>query len=360
MEPFKEQLNLKNAEIIGKSIKEHYPDFNIKLFRQKLANVIPNLELKQRIQLIAKVLVELLPPDPKITFPILVKASKNLTGFKSWPLNDIVVILGMKNVVYSLETLIQLTSQFSAEFAIRPFLIQFENETLHFLRKNLNHQCHHVRRLISEGTRPLLPWGEQIPSFKKNPQLTWDLLETLKNDESEYVRKSVANHLNDHSKHHAPWLIKKLQVWNKSSNSNLNWIVKHGLRTLIKKGDSQALKLIGIQHSAAEILSIKLSRKSIRLNETQIITYKIKNLTNRSQEVIIDQKLYLLRANKKISEKVFKGRKIQLSANTIIEGSLNLVLKPVTTRNYYSGNQFYSLLINGKESKKIGFALNCD
>ncbi len=112
MEPFKEQLNLKNAEIIAQTLKQYYPQFKINLFSEMLINEIPSLELKQRIQLITKAITLLLPHDPKITFPILIKASKKLPGFKSWPLNDVVVALGMQDVQLSLKTLMQLTSQF--------------------------------------------------------------------------------------------------------------------------------------------------------------------------------------------------------------------------------------------------------
>lgn len=357
MEPFKEQLNLKNVQFIGNEIKSNYPEFNIKLFLADLEFIIPQLELKQRIDSIAKALVEHLPQNVEKSFSILVHSAVALTGFKAWPLVKVVELIGMHKVDLSLETLLKLTPYFSAEFSIRPFLIHHEKKTLSFLQKNISSKCHHIRRLISEGTRPLLPWGEHIPRFKHDPSLTWHLLEQLKNDESAYVRKSVANHINDHSKNHSNWLIKQLVHWTKNDSTDIQWILKHGLRTLIKKGDSQALKCIGINHSSAQISNVHLTPEKIRLNHNMTISFTIKNPTKKRQNIIVDQKLFLLRANEKYGEKIFKGKTFLLKPKEVLKSQIKLTLKKVTTRRYYNGKQFYSLVVNGQSSKKISFEI---
>jgi 3-methyladenine DNA glycosylase AlkC len=358
MEPLKEQLNLKNAEIIALQIKKHHAPFKINLFLEKLSKELPKMELKQRIKIISTELLNLLPDDPYKTFPILIKASKQLAGFKSWPLIDLVPELGMNDVEYSLVTLLELTSQFSAEFAIRPFLIQHEKITLQFLRKNLTHSDHHVRRLISEGTRPLLPWGQHIKRFKEHPHLTWDFLEVLKNDTSDYVRKSVANHLNDHSKKHAEWLIKQISDWNLKNDAQLQWVVKHGLRTLIKNANHDALRLMGVNIHSTEIKIEKISPSKVTLGKNLDIHFMIKNKTAKHQKVIVDLKFFLLRANQKYTQKVFKGTKLSLAPHEIKKLKLDFKFKKVTTRKYYSGKHQITLLANGLESEIKSFTLH--
>lgn len=357
MEPFKEQLNLKNALIIASAFLEHYKKFDHEYFAKSLKKSLPELELKQRVQIIAKTLADLLPKDPNKAFPIIVAASQKIPGFKSWPLNDLVVLYGMDYLELSLETLCQLTSQASAEFAIRPFLIHQEKKSLTFLKKKLNNSNHHIRRLISEGTRPLLPWGQHIPRFKNDPTLTWNFLEKLKNDSSEYVRKSVANHLNDHTKNHGPWIMNQIKDWDNLQDKNISWIIKHGLRTLIKNGDPKALGLIGINHSSIEILDLKISTKSITLGDTIQASFKIKNLTDKYQSVVIDQKISLLRSNNKYNDKVFKGKIAAIGPNEIMQMKLNLKIREVTTRKYYPGKQYYSVVANGKDSKRVDILL---
>ena len=357
MEPFKELLNLKNAKLIALAIKKYYPPFKIKKFCDELETNLVHLELKDRMKLIAEKLAQQLPNNPKQLFPILIKTSHEIEGFKIMPLTQLVKTVGHNDVKLSLNALYYLTKKFTSEFAIRSFLINQPDETLKILKNWLTDDCHHVRRLISEGTRPLLPWGEKIPLFIKDPEKTWPLLEILKLDSSPYVRKSVANHLNDHSKNNADWLLKKLKTWDIKNNQHLRWIVQHGLRTLTKKGNKTALKLLGIDTNAIAIKSFKIMTKKATMGDAIKSILSLENRSKKDLIVMIDHEVGLLRKNKKYNYKVFKGKKIILAAGKNAEINLSLTLKLVTTRKYYPGTQQYCLKINGNNSERLTFDL---
>lgn len=357
MEPFKEQLNVKNAKIISDTIKKHFLSFDAKSFLSKAKKEIPALELKERISFIANALHALLPKDDKLCFALLVQCSKTLKGFKSLPLTEVVVLRNSDSLDLNLDTLFQLTSSCTSEFAIRPFLIAKEKKTLAFLMTRINSNCEHTRRLISEGTRPLLPWGMHIPSFKANPNLTWPLLEKLLFDDSQYVRTSVANHLNDHSKNHPDWVLSKLKKLSQSKDKNQLWILKRALRTMIKNGHPEALKLLGVQGNCVEVKKFTISTKKVVLGSHLRAEVLIKNISAETQKVIVDHELRLLRSNGKYSLKIFKGKNLVLKTKEQIELTLKLPLKEVTTRKYYKGTQYYSLKINGQSTNKHAFEL---
>nr|HPI41509.1 hypothetical protein [Pseudobdellovibrionaceae bacterium] len=210
----------------------------------------------------------------------------------------------------------------------------------------------HVRRLVSEGSRPLLPWGQKLPQFSENPELTWPLLVALKNDTSKYVQKSVANHMNDLSKNNGDWLVQNLKNWPNP------WVVKHATRTLIKKGHSGALQLSGVSSVQPQIIKITLNIKKIKLGDSLKGSLILKNPTKKNMTVVVDVCLDLLKSNGKYSKKVFKGKRILLPPNSQLQTVLNTPLKKVTTRVYYKGHQYWSLMINGQNSPLQKFTLD--
>ena len=252
-----------------------------------------------------------------------------------------------------------MTKLFTSEFAIRAFFIKDQKRTLFEFKKWLNDDSEHVRRLVSEGSRPLLPWGQKLHQFVIDPQLTWDLLDYLKNDTSEYVRKSVANHLNDHSKNHPEFVLKKLIGWNKlyPKDPHIQWIIKHATRTLIKKGNSEALKLLGINNSKIKLNKCILDSKKIKIGESLKVEMVIANLEPKNINIIIDHEISLLKANGTHTKKVFKGKKITILPKQKIKVNFKIPFKKVTTRVYYSGKHYYAAKINGKSKKAIEFIL---
>jgi 3-methyladenine DNA glycosylase AlkC len=366
MEPFKNLLN-ENAVIqICRALKRVDPKFPSEAFLKGIQKELEPLELKQRVILIQSKLSLHLPADRKKSFHVLQGALKQdsedlvgVSGFLVWPFTQYVMEHGLDDFELSMKALHSMTQVFTAEFAIRPFLIRHEDLTLKRLSEWIDDESEHVRRLVSEGTRPLLPWGQRLPQFIKYPELTWPFLERLKHDSSEYVRKSVANHINDHSKNHGDWVVKKLKKWKKEENlgESVHWIIRHGTRTLVKQGHLGALSLHGVEEIEFKNIKVKLLNKEVRIGEVLEVRFKIRNPLAKKVKVIVDSQILFLKSNGKHSPKVFKGKVLTLEAEESVTLELRIPLKQVTTRKYYVGKQGYVLLINGIRQKELWFNL---
>ena len=356
MEPFKNLFNPTIAEKISIAIKRNYSQFNTKAFLHEIGTALEALELKERVSYISNRLYSFLPQDPQISIPLLVKALKQnsddsigIDGFAIWPFTHFISVYGLKEFDLSMSALKEMTKLFTSEFAVRIFFIQDQKRTLKYFKIWQSDESEHVRRLVSEGSRPLLPWGQKLHSFVENPELTWSLLEKLKNDPSEYVRKSVANHINDHSKNHPDYVIDKLLKWHfsKSITPELTWVIKHASRSLIKKGYKKAFILHGVEDSKIKVIDQKIINKKIKLGESLNVLVSLKNLSKKSAAIILDHEIHFLKSNNKHSVKVFKGRKISLNSGEIIHVKMSIPIKFVTTRVYYPGEQFWNIKING-------------
>lgn len=368
MEPFKNLLNEKAALRISTAIKRSHPEFDTRKFLKGIKAELAPLELKERMLVLMNRLVSTLPPDPKKSFPILTKSLKlndsdeiGLSGFLVWPLSQYVATQGLDSYDEAMRALYKMTQVFTSEFAVRPFLIHHEERTLKLLSEWAKDENEHVRRLVSEGTRPLLPWAERIPAFVKNPERTWSLLEMLKNDPAKYVQKSVANHINDHSKNHGDWVVKQLNKWkvNSESQPSVDWIIRHATRTLVKKGHPGALSLHGIRSVDFGNVRVRLLASTIKIGEALSLTFSLKNPGKKECKVVADCQILFLKANGKHSPKVFKGKNLVLKPNEKKTVQLRIPIKQVTTRKYYTGKHGCSILINGKPTPVRWFEL-CD
>lgn len=350
---FKNFINPEVVKLISKEIKSVHPSFPKTKFDQVSANLSP-LELKARVLLITKSLREHLPQDYKMSLGILIKVMKrgNLQGFKLWPFSEYIGQYGLDHFDESLKAIYVLTQHFTGEWAVRPFLIKNPVRALKFLSKCALDKNHHVRRWVSEGTRPLLPWGERLPRFIMDPSETLILLEKLKFDEELYVRKSVANHLNDISKNHPLVVIQILKLWQRDCSAThqekLNWIKKQALRTLIKKGHPDALKLMGVSGEAkVNLTNFKISKPKYCVGETLAFTFDLKSVDKKKQKLVIDYQIAFLRANGSHGAKVFKLKTIELNPKESLTLSKNHSLKSITTKTYYPGVHHLKIQING-------------
>ncbi len=366
MEPFKNLLGLPAASRISKAVKRAHPSFHDTAFLKNLKAELEPLELKQRMMLLTERLERCLPEDPRESFRILEDSLKmsetdaiGLSGFPVWPLTHFVAQNGQRHFELSMRALSAMTKVFSAEFAIRPFLINDEIRSLRQLQKWTEHENEHLRRLASEGSRPLLPWGIKLTEFVKSPEKTWPILAALRDDESKYVQKSVANHLNDHSKNHGDWLIKRLGTWRKDSTLRPTgeWIIRHATRTLVKKGHPGALLLHGVKPLTLNRVKTELLTKKVKLNTSLEVRVHLQNSTPEDVNLIVDIEISFLKANGKHSPKVFKGKKLILAAGAKGRILLKVPLRKVTTRRYYAGKQKGSVLINGARQKEFSFEL---
>ncbi|MFP5519130.1 MAG: DNA alkylation repair protein [Bdellovibrionia bacterium] len=350
----------------AKAIQQVEKSFNAKKLLS-LSVQLKDHELKGRVHLIAESFHELLSNDYVTSLRVLQNAAllsiskeQGLKGFELWPLLHFIQIYGLDHFEESMEAIEVLTEHFSGEFAVRPYILRDANKALSYLQKWSQSSNEHLRRLSSEGSRPRLPWGQILSNIIAAPKLTTAILENLKYDSSLYVRKSVANHLNDISKDHPEFVLQLLKVWSQKSPSQhrdkIQWILRHSLRTLIKAGNPKALILMGVNpKNKIAVSNFEIDREQIKIGEK--ITFSFNLLSSTQENVIVDYKIYFNKAGNKSSFKVFKLKKTSLEKNKKQWFEKSHSFKPVTTRTLYPGVHHLSLLINGKESSKKKFIL---
>lgn len=363
---FKNWINKDLVMRMAGHIQKHDPNFDVKSFVALSSRLAP-LELKPRVRLIRDELKAHLPKDYKTALAILLKSLlepkkglEPLSGFDLWPFTEFVQSFGLEHTKISLNALYELTQAFTAEWAVRPFLVHHEKETLAQLTKWTADKNKHVRRWVSEGTRPRLPWGEHLKHFIKDPTQTMRLLEKLKYDDELYVRKSVANHLNDISKDHPALAVKTAARWKKEApekhQAKIDWIIKHALRSLLKKGDTSALKLLGYE-VAAKVQLKKLSLKHSKVPIGGSLEFSLELLSPRPTKVMVDYIIHHQKAHGKTSAKVFKLTAKPLPGKKSLTIQKKHSFKIITTRVYYPGKHFLEIMVNGQMLGKVAFEL---
>lgn len=360
---FKHYFNADLLKRMATAFEKASPDFDKKAFTQ-LFSVLKSLEMKPRVRKIRDELHRQLPQEYPQALKILLKAVDigQLEGFALWPVMEFIQTYGLEHTELSLNALKKLTPLFTAEWAVRPFLIRHPQETLAFLQECTLDKNEHVRRWASEGSRPRLPWGERLQAFVKDAKPTLPLLEALKWDPEIYVRKSVANHLNDIAKDHPELVIQVLGKWKKSAGlehkTQIDWIIRHALRTLIKQGHPKALKLIDVDHGAqVSLKDLKLTKKNLKLEERLEFSFELHSRSKKNQKLVVDYILHFVKANKKTAPKVFKLKTLELPGQGALQISKSHHLKKVTTRTYFSGLHELEIQVNGVVLKKIQWNL---
>ncbi|HBX38749.1 MAG TPA: DNA alkylation repair protein, partial [Pseudohongiella sp.] len=245
-----------------------------------------------------------------------------------------------------------------SEFSIRPFLQQFPEQTLKVLRGWTEDSSEHVRRLVSEGTRPRLPWASRLPEFQKDPRPVLELLELLKDDPSLYVRRSVANNLNDIGKDNPDHLFETAERWLRNASPDREWIISHALRVAIKNGEPRALQLIGFGNKPQVSLSdITITPEVVAEGESLEFKVTVSSKTRDSQSLLIDFVVHYLKANGSSRGKVFKLTRMELDGEQSVTVGKRISLKPMTTRKHYAGEHRLELLINGTAYPLGSFSL---
>jgi 3-methyladenine DNA glycosylase AlkC len=270
-------------------------------------------------------------------------------------LADFIVLYMIDYPELAIKTMEEVTTFTSCEFAIRPFIIRYPSQFEKQMFAWSNHSNHHVRRLASEGIRPKLPWGEVLRTYVKEPAPIFPILDNLIADPSEYVRRSVANILNDISKTHPDlvldWSAKKYGV-----SKEVNQAIKHGIRTLLKQGNSKALSIIGIKPDASiSVISFELTKPQVKMGGELPFSLVIKNTGSKLASIRVEYKVYFKRLNKPFGEKVFQITSTNLAGKTSLTLERKHSFKPITTRNYYPGEHYISLIVNGEEGEKVRF-----
>lgn len=338
-----------------KTLRKYYPVLDIKKFKDMIYDSDWNsLFIMKKMRHVTQCMHKVLPVDFEKTIEILLKAAPELEWWENICLPDYVCLYGHDYWDLSMSALTEFTKHGSSEFAIRPFLIKEPEKTAAYLEKIAGHENENVRRYASEGCRPSHPWGIGLPCFKKDPSLILPILEKLKNDESEFVRRSVANNLNAISKDNPETVIEIAERWYGKS-PNTDWLVKHACRTLLKKGNRQVLELFGFGNlEYLKVLDFHSDKKSIKLGERMEFSFLLDVKSEKDIQVRLEYGIYYLKANGSHSRKVWK------IAEKIYEPGIHQLTKrhhfvDRTTRKHYEGAHSISIIVNGEEmaTKKL-------
>ncbi|MBL7925505.1 MAG: DNA alkylation repair protein [Bacteroidia bacterium] len=343
----------------------HIPALDLKKFIKAIFDESwQQMELKERIRHTTKVLHKFMPDNFNEAAILLCKiaadlqknnSSQNLFGYMFLP--DYIEQYGIANYKASIKAIENITQFVSCEYAIRPFIIKYPQEAINQMLGWSKHKNQHVRRLASEGMRPSLPWAMALPAFKKNPEPILPILENLKADSSDYVRRSVANNLNDISKDNPQVVLALAKKW-KGKNELTDCIIKHGCRTLLKQGNIEILKLYALQNSAKiNVSQFNLQYEKIQTGTKLPFAFSIVNRHTTKQNIRVEYAIYFMLKNGTHYKKIFKITEGILNAGEarVINKAHNFKL--ITTRQYYTGKHYLGIIINGTEKVKTQFVL---
>lgn len=255
---------------------------------------------------------------------------------------------GLEHFEVSMHAQYELTQRFSAEFSIRPFIERYPDATLDRLKVWTEDSSAHVRRLVSEGTRPRLPWASRLRQFQKDPAPVLELLELLKDDSELYVRRSVANNLNDIGKDHPLILVETTSRWMKDATEERRWLVRHALRSAVKRADPDALAILGFgndENISVDNTSIK--PEQAKIGETVLIGFDVTNKDSRKKRVLVDCSVHFMKANGKTNPKVFKLKTVNLTPQETVRMQKSISLAQMTTRTHYPGTHKVDVILNG-------------
>ena len=355
-EPLKNVYTKQYIENLAIKIKENYEEFDTNNFINSIFDDSwESLELKARMRHIAINLNNHLPLSYEKQLEILKIVSKDFYSFEAMFFQDFVQVFGLDDFENSIKALEVFTQDSSSEFAIREFILKYEDETMSQMKLWAKSQNEHLRRLSSEGCRPRLPWAIALPKFKQNPSKVLEIIEILKNDSSKYVQKSVANNLNDISKDN-PNIVIEFVKNNLGISKNLDWICKHASRTLLKKGDVRILKLFSLEKATHINIINFCYDKNLNIQDDLYFSFELN-----SDEIIgkirVEYVIFYLKSNGTYTKKNF-----MINQNEIKSKSKKFIkkqsFKNMTTRKHYVGEHFIAILINGQEVIKERFYLN--
>ena len=353
----KDLYNKKFIRTLSNALTDVHTDFNPDKFTKLVFNRDwKNKELKQRMRHIACSLNACLPENYKDTLAILKPVSAQFSGIECLIFPDYVEVYGLKHYRASITALEHFTKFSSSELAVRPFIIEYGDKMMAQMERWASSKNHHIRRLASEGCRPRLPWAMALPEFKKNPAPVLQLIEKLKSDDSEYVRRSVANNLNDISKDHPQITFATAKQW-KGQSADTDKLIKHACRTLLKAGDKKTMRLFGYRNTDhIQLQQCKLS-KHVSMGGDLEFEFILSSTAKRGLgKLRIEYAIDFVRANKSRNRKVFRLSDGNYTDQTRQVNKKHSFRK-ITTRRYYSGRHNLCIIVNGVVLQECEFML---
>ncbi len=351
-EPLKHLIGPHTARDTADAVARAWPPFDHAAFLTDTLPVIDSLELMQRGQCIADALHRHLPGDFKTAARILSDClpAREVSGLSGWALlsfNQYIARHGRGHLTTALDLLKALTPHFTAEFGIRPFIAEEQDAALAVISSWVLDPNHHVRRLASEGTRPRLPWAMRLPQLVADPTPILPILEALLDDPEDYVRRSVANSLNDIAKDHPDLVADFVERHAKGASKERLWLLKHASRTLIKKGHGKALANFGF--AALTDVAATLTLASDRIDFPGELTFEIRlaNTGAEARTVLVDYAIHHQKKDGSLSPKVFKGKSLTIAACDSVTIAKRHAFRPITTRVYHPGRHRLEIMVNG-------------
>ncbi|ANZ40431.1 DNA alkylation repair protein [Lentzea guizhouensis] len=323
------------------------------------------LPLRERSDLLRDALLEDLPGDYAsfaTTVRVAAAGAPSFTGWLIWPVTSAVATKaidggGTEAFDDALALLAELTPRLTSEFALRALLTHDLQRALGIILTWTGSDDEHVRRLASEGTRPLLPWAVRVPGILADPKTTLPILDALHRDESEYVRRSVANHLNDISRRDPDLVVTTAAAWSADPGAGTARLVRHALRTLVKQGHPGALELLGFTSARLEVTGPLLAADTVAIGDTLAFTGSVRNLDDRPARLVIDYVVHHRKANGTLTGKTFKLTTQTLAPGEACELRREHSFRVLTTRRYHAGQHAVELQVNGVRSGRAEFTL---
>lgn len=364
-EPLKNLLHPGLVKDMADHLLRVAPDFDAARFTHFASDGMEALELMQRAERIKDVLTQTLPADFAAAAGILRRAlpqegEPGLSGWQLLPVNQFVAEHGLGHFDLSLALLKALTPHFTAEFGIRRFIHAEQDRALTEISGWTGDANHHVRRLASEGTRPRLPWAMRLPALVKEPAPILPILVSLLDDPEDYVRRSVANSLNDIAKDHPARVADFVERHMEGASAERRQLLRHASRTLLKKGDAKALANFGFTAAKGIGATLTVATPVVAFGDKLGFSLTVRNEDTASQRLMIDYALHHMKANGTLAPKVFKWRQFDLPAGGSQRIDKDHAIRAITTRRYYAGTHRIEVLINGAISASADFELRMD
>jgi len=361
---FKNLINADTVKLIGMHLQRVDPAFDRQRYGALALSGLEALEFKARAGHVCDALMATLPGDfdaaatrletalapvlPGDSLAELRSGPAGLAGWAVWPMADFVARKGLASPRRALAALHAMTQRHTAEWSIRPFIEQHGELTFATLRAWATDPSPHVRRLVSEGSRPRLPWGMQLKTLIADPSPTLPLLRALQDDPSEYVRRSVANHLNDIAKDHPTLVAEWVEAHLPDASPQRRALLRHACRTLIKQGDARILKAWGLGKRLRGEALLAVSPHRVSVGGELALAVTLRSTAARPQKLVIDYAVHHVKARGDTSAKVFKGWVLDLAAHEERALAKRHSLRPITTRRYHAGRHEVDLRINGE------------
>ena len=373
---FKHLIHTGTIEHAARHLQRAWPAFDAQAFRRQAGAGLAGLEMKARAMQIADALQAHLPADfeqaaamveASLAPPIEPDAPASadsgdagLAGWVVWSLGEWAARQASADparLARALQCLHALTQRFSAEFAIRPLLRDHPETVLATLMAWTRDPSAHVRRLASEGSRPRLPWGLRLQALVNDPRPTLPLLQTLQDDPSAYVRRSVANHLNDIAKDHPGLVADWLHTHLPDASAERRALLRHASRTLIKQGEPRVLQAWGVSGGLQGRATLSLGPAQLSLGQTLQLKLTLHSTGQQPQALVVDYAVHHVKANGSSSPKVFKGWSLTLAPGETRSLVKQHAVRPITTRRYHPGWHRLTVQVNGQTVAEAGFEL---